>query len=173
MRIVNKINDVLTFIEEHLIAILLILMTGIAFWGVVARFVLGDPLSWADEASRYLSTWAVFLGASLGVKKGAHIGVEAFVMMFPKKAQEYIAILTTVICIAFCCAVASIGYDYLLKLLKTGQLSPAMRIPIVWAYAAVPVGCLLMTLRYFMLLINQIINIKGNASKSISGGEAN
>lgn len=173
MRILNKIDDVLTFIEEHMIAVLLFVMMGIAFYGVIARFVLHNSLSWGDESSRYLSIWAVFLGASLGVKKGAHIGVEAFVMMAPEKAQKYIMILTTLIGITFCCAVTFIGFDYTLKLLKTGQLSPGMHIPIAWAYAAVPVGCLLMTLRYIMLLINQIVDLTGKANKSIPGGEEN
>ena len=173
MRILNKIDDVLTAIEENIIAILLFVMMGIAFYGVIARFILHNSLSWGDESSRYLSIWAVFIGASLGIKKGAHIGVEAFVMMAPQKVQKYIMILTTVIGIAFCCAVTFIGFDYTLKLLRTGQMSPGMRIPIVWAYAAVPVGCLLMTLRYIMQLINQIVDLTGKANKSIPGGDAN
>lgn len=173
MRLFNKIDDVLTFIEERMIALLLFIMMGIAFWGVIARFVLNDPLSWGAESSRYLSIWAVFIGASLGVKRGAHIGVEAFVMMVPKKVHQYIMILTTIICIVFCCAVTFIGYDYVLKLMKTGQLSPAMRVPIVWAYAAVPIGCLLMAFRYTILLINQIAALKRNTDNSITGGGAN
>ncbi|QNB46610.1 TRAP transporter small permease subunit [Thermanaerosceptrum fracticalcis] len=182
MGFLKKLDKILTFIEDHLIAILLIIMTAITFWGVIARFVLRDSSSWAEEAARYLSIWAAFIGASLGVKKGAHIGVEAFVMILPKKVQQYISIITTVFCIIFCCAVSYIGYDYTLKLLKTGQLSPAMRMPIVWAYAAVPVGCLLMTIRYFMLLIEQIFTLKAVedtesdknqviADNAIAGGE--
>ncbi len=173
MRIVKIIDKILTFIEKYMIALLLIVMMGIAFSGVIARFVMNSPLSWGDELSRYLSIWAVFLGASLGVRRGAHIGVEAFIRMVPKNAQQYITILTTLVCIVFCCAVTFVGYDYALRLLKTGQLSPAMRIPIVWAYAAVPVGCLLMTIRYFMLLIEQIVNLKGNDSNYLAGGEVN
>lgn len=173
MKIVKKIDNAMTFMEKYLIAILLILMMGVAFSGVVARFIFNSPLSWGDETSRYLSIWAVFFGASLGVRRGAHIGVEAFIRMVPEQGQKYITILTTIICMAFCSAVAYIGYGYALKLAVTGQLSPAMRIPIVWAYSAVPVGCLLMTIRYFILMIEQIVDLRVDATDSISGGEAN
>jgi C4-dicarboxylate transporter DctQ subunit len=152
----RRLDKIWTFIEEHIIAILLMIMTSITFWGVITRFILNDASPWAEEAARYLSIWAAFIGASLGVKKGAHIGVEAFVMILPVKIKQYIEIIINIICIGFCSAVAYIGYDYLFKLLATGQLSPAMRIPIVWAYAAVPIGCFFMTLRYIMLIIEQV-----------------
>ena len=140
MNFLNKLDSVWTFIEEHIIALLLMIMTGITFWGVISRFILNDASPWAEEAARYLSIWAAFIGASLGVKKGAHIGVEAFVMVLPVKIKQYIEVLINFICLCFCCAVTYIGYDYLFKLVSTGQLSPAMRIPIVWAYYAVPIG---------------------------------
>lgn len=161
MALLKKLDDFMTFIEDHLIAILLLAMTAITFWGVIARFVLKDSSSWAEEASRYLTIWAVFIGASLGVKKSAHIGVEAFVVALPKKVQHYVGIITTLCCLLFCAVITYVGIDYTQRLMATGQLSPAMRMPIVIAYAAVPVGCFMMTIRYVMKLIEQISNVSG------------
>ena len=132
-------------------------MMSVTFWGVISRFILNNASPWAEEAARYLSIWAAFIGASLGVRRGAHIGVEAFVMILPEKARQYFNIVISIICIGFCGAIAYIGYDYTLRLAATGQLSPAMRIPIVWAYSAVPLGCLLMTLRYLLSIIEQVL----------------
>lgn len=155
MAFLKKLDKIMTYIEDHLIAALLMAMTAITFWGVITRFIINDPSSWAEEASRYLSIWAVFIGASLGVKKGAHIGVEAFVVALPKKAQRYAGIITSLCCLVFCVAITYIGFDYTQRLLITGQLSPAMRMPIVVAYTAVPVGCFMMTVRYLMKLVEQ------------------
>ncbi|MDT8902625.1 TRAP transporter small permease [Anaeroselena agilis] len=155
MAFLKKLDEVMTYIEDHLIAVLLIAMTAITFWGVITRFIINDPSSWAEEAARYLSIWAVFVGASLGVKKGAHIGVEAFVVALPKKAQRYAGIVTSLVCLVFCLSITYVGIDYTLRLMATGQLSPAMRIPIVVAYAAVPVGCFMMTVRYLIKLVEQ------------------
>ena len=159
MVFLKKVDKIMTYIEDHLIAALLIAMTAITFWGVITRFVINDSSSWSEEASRYLSIWAVFIGASLGVKKGAHIGVEAFVVALPKRAQRYAGIITSLCCLVFCVALTYIGGDYTQRLMSTGQLSPAMRIPIVFAYAAVPVGCLLMSIRYLLKLVEQIGSI--------------
>jgi len=43
----------------------------------ISRFVLRDSLSWSEELARYLMVWATFIGASIGVKRGSHVGVEA------------------------------------------------------------------------------------------------
>ena len=160
MGVLKKFDEGLQFIEEHIVAIILFFVMAITFWGVIARFIMNDASVWAEEAARYLTIWGVFVGASLGAKKGAHIGVEAFVTFLPQKMQQYINIITTIICIVFCCMIAFIGYDYTARLIKTGQLSPAMRVPIALAYAAVPIGSALMTIRYFLVLVNQITGIK-------------
>lgn len=171
MGVLKKFDDGLQFIEDHVVAVILFLVMAITFWGVIARFVMNDASVWAEEAARYLTIWGVFVGASLGAKKGAHIGVEAFVTFLPQKLQQYVNIITTIICIVFCCMIAFIGYDYTLRLMKTGQLSPAMRIPVAFAYAAVPIGCALMTIRYFLVLVNQIVGIKKpDVSKGITEG---
>lgn len=169
MYLIKKVDEVLEKIEENAIAILLMLMTFITFWQVVNRFILKESLSWSEELSRYLSIWAAFIGASLGVKKGAHIGVEAFVSILPKTVQRYVYIVTIVFCFIFCGSIAYIGYGYCIKLMATGQLSPAMRIPIVLAYAAVPAGCLLMAVRYVLLFIQEVTGYK----KAIKEGECN
>ena len=172
MGFLKKFDEGLHFIEEHIVATILFSVMVITFWGVVARFVLNDASVWAEEAARYLTVWGTFVGASLGAKKGAHIGVEAFVAFLPKKAQQYVNIVTTAICIGFCCMIAFIGYDYSIRLMQTGQLTPAMRIPIVIAYAAVPIGSALMTIRYFLVLIDQIVGLKNTdgADNRTAGG---
>ena len=171
MGVLKKFDEGLQFIEDHIVAIILFLVMAITFWGVVARFIMNDASVWAEEAARYLTIWGVFVGASLGAKKGAHIGVEAFVTFLPQKMQQYVNIITTIICIVFCCLIAFIGYDYTARLMKTGQLSPAMRIPIALAYAAVPIGSALMTIRYFLVLVYQIVGLKKSGdSKGIAEG---
>ncbi|WP_041537685.1 TRAP transporter small permease [Carboxydothermus hydrogenoformans] len=156
MSFLKKLDRILEFIEQNLVAILLMIMTAVVFWGVITRFVLKDASSWADEASRYLNIWAIYVGASLAAKRGAHIGVDAFVHFLPKQAQRFAAILAAAINLIFSFAIAYVGYSYTMDIVKTGQLSPAMRIPMAWAYFAVPFGLTLMGIRYLMILIENI-----------------
>ena len=43
-----------------------------------------------------------------------------------------------------------LGFEFVGRVLNTGQVSPAMRIPMYTAYAAIPCGFLLMSIRFFL-----------------------
>ena len=86
MDFLRKIDEKLMKIEECIVAVLLFIMTIAIFVAVVERFVIQLGLTWVEEFARYLSVWAAFVGAGLAVKKGAHIGIEAFVQILPKRS---------------------------------------------------------------------------------------
>jgi len=152
----KKIDEKLTRIEEAAVAALLFTMTVVIFMSVLERFFLKMGLAWIEEFSRYLSVWGAFIGASLAAKKGAHIGIEAFVQILPPRAKKLESILVSALELLFSVVVLIIGAAFLRKLAATGQISPAMRINIVWAYAAVPAGCGLMGIHYFIKLVSGI-----------------
>jgi TRAP-type C4-dicarboxylate transport system permease small subunit len=54
---------------------------------------------------------------------------------------------TLLIWFGFSIFLAYKGSELVLILVKRGQVSPAMRIPMAYAYASVPVGCSLMAIR--------------------------
>lgn len=148
MTLIKKIDEWLAQFEKILVALLLFIMTAVIFWGVVERFILKLGQTWIEEFARYVSVWAALVGAGLGVKMGAHIGVEAFVLALPRKTRARILTLVSAIGFAFCTIVAVVGFQFLPKLLASNQMSPALRIPVAWAYAAIPFGCTLMAIHY-------------------------
>src|SRR3546814_2851652 len=85
-RIVNRL-------EEGLIALLLGGMAMITFCQVVARYLFNSGAVWALELTTYLFAWLVLIGASYGVKISAHLGVDAFVKLFPARHQRYLILL--------------------------------------------------------------------------------
>jgi len=62
-------------LEEGLISLLLVIMTLLVFLEVVMRFAFNSGLLWLQELTLLVSGWFVLLGASYGVRVGAHIGV--------------------------------------------------------------------------------------------------
>ena len=75
MRVLNILSDVVNFLVEHVIAILMGLMTIVVFLQVVFRLISGS-LPWSEELARYMMIFMVYLGASVGVKKKNHIAIE-------------------------------------------------------------------------------------------------
>lgn len=149
----KTVNKIFNNIEEFLVVILLFVMTVVVFWQVICRFVLKASLPWSEELSRYILVWASFLGASIGVKRGAHIGVEAFTMILPAKLKKLVQYLAIVLSVLFCLIVFKESLSIIQKQIINNQVSPAMRIPIWWAYAAIPTGMLLMAIRFVQIMI--------------------
>ena len=133
-------------------------MSIILFVQVVFRFVLHASLPWSEEASRYLLVWTAFIGGAYGVRRGAHIGIEAFALLLPKKAQKVLNLFVLIVSTVVCVVILKYGIDIVSTQLAKGQLSPAMRIPMGYMYAAIPVGMVFFIIRHIEEIILEIKN---------------
>ena len=79
MKLLNGFLEVFDRAAFILVAALMGAMGVIAFMAVFYRFVLHDPITWSEEAARYMMVWVTFLGAGYAMGKGRHIGVTMFV----------------------------------------------------------------------------------------------
>ncbi len=87
--------------EENVLSALLAIITFVAFTQVIARYVFNSGWSGALEFQRILFAWMILLGMSYGVRSGAHLGVDAFIRMFPKPLFKAVAIFGAVACILY------------------------------------------------------------------------
>jgi TRAP-type C4-dicarboxylate transport system permease small subunit len=68
---------------------------------VIWRAVLGDPLSWTEEAVRLAFVWVVYVGVIRAVRKRTHISVDFFVRLLPDYSQLWIARANHLLYVAF------------------------------------------------------------------------
>lgn len=54
------------------------------------RYGLNGSFDWADEVARLAFVWTVFLAIPLGLKQGAHIGIEFIVQRLPLAMREWL-----------------------------------------------------------------------------------
>ena len=156
VKILKKIIDNL---EEIIVVPLVAVMTAVIILQVIFRFVIRGSLPWSEELARYLMVWVTFVGASIGVKRGSHIGVEALVVVLPKKAQVVFKYVGIVIALIFSIIVFFVSISILRIQMMNNQISPAMRIPMWWAYGAIPTGTFLMAARFIQSLFqNKALN---------------
>jgi C4-dicarboxylate transporter DctQ subunit len=146
-----KIKQIFNDLEGWLLMVLMAAISIIIFVQVVFR-QLGMALPWSEEASRYLAVWITFIGAAQGVKKGAHVGVEAFMLMFPVKVRKLVNILSVLICVFLCAVIGNFSTVIIRTQIVNRQVSPAMQFPIWIAYTAIPVGMALMIIRYIQIV---------------------
>lgn len=148
----SKISDYSNKTAEWTCFGLLASMTLVTFAQVFFRFVIVHSLPWSEEFSRYALVWASFLGASVALKRGLHIGVEAFITRLNKEKRRLIYLATLILITLFLLVVILKGFQMVSFNMR--QSSPAMRIPMGFPYLAVPVGSLIMGIH----LVNELIS---------------
>jgi TRAP-type transport system small permease protein len=85
---------VVEHLVEKLMALALGLIVLLVFSNVVGRYALGTSFAGAEELSRLLFVWLVFLGAILTLRRRAHLGVELVQARLPRKARRVCAVIT-------------------------------------------------------------------------------
>lgn len=63
-------------------------MVGVVSAQVALRYGFNRSIDWADEISRLAFVWSIFLAVPLGVRQGAHIGIDIVVLKFPAAVQR-------------------------------------------------------------------------------------
>ena len=79
---------------EGLIALDLALIVALIFSNVVGRYALNASFAGAEELSRLLFVWLVFLGAILALQRQAHLGVELVQARLPRRARRGCAVIS-------------------------------------------------------------------------------
>ena len=120
------------------------LMISVTFAQVIFRYVLRSPLPWSEELARYCFVWIVFLGATLGLERGVHIGVDILTILLPGRVQRWLAAINEVLILAFVLLIilASVSVVDANRL----QFSPALGLQMAKVYLAIPLGMAVMAL---------------------------
>lgn len=80
----------LSLLDHGIMGLLLIAvgtMVGVVSAQVALRYGFNQSIDWADEISRLAFVWSIFLAVPLGVRQGAHIGIDVVVNQLPPTAQ--------------------------------------------------------------------------------------
>ena len=168
----KKVDKVLSAAENTLTGVLMLATVIILFVNVIMRYCFSAASSWAEEVIRYAIIWVTFVGGSQCVKSGTHVGVDLVLMSLPKKAKPFFYGLAQLLAGAFTAFCTVGGFQLFQMVLKTHQLSPARVMPMWIVYASLFIGNGLMTIRFIIAGITQMMG-KGTAASAITDDEGN
>ena len=173
VRLYHRLGKITDYAEETLIASFLGLMTLLTFANVVVRYVFNSNILWALELTVFMFAWMVLVGASYGVKKHFHIGVDVIINIAPKGFKKVFALLAVGCCLFFSIALFIGSWNYwlpfiterawyetedipmpdILQFLSTwfNEGERYERLPRSIPYAALPIGMGLMTYRFIQI----------------------
>lgn len=63
-------------------------MIGLVSAQVLLRYAFNSSIDWSDEVSRLLFVWCMFLAIPLGIREGAHVGIELLTAKLPAAMRE-------------------------------------------------------------------------------------
>jgi len=147
LRVLNKV-------EEAAISILLVATTLLVFLDVVMRFGFNAGFLWSQELTLHMSAWFVLLGASYGLKMGSHIGMDAFVKLFPTGGRKLLTGISCVIALIYCALILYGSWIYLKKMYMIGIDLEDLPWPTWMAHSILLFGYIFLTIRLFILLYN-------------------
>ena len=149
LRALTRFDNLLAKAEAVVLVLLVAVMTLIVFLQVVYRYVLIQPLHWSEELARYLFIWLSILGATLGLQKRGHFGLDFFYRMLPDKERRFLQFLIHLLVGGVILVILIQGVKLVRATLL--QKSPAMEISMGWAYACLPVGAALMVIHLVVI----------------------
>ncbi|SLM99190.1 TRAP transporter small permease [Brevibacterium yomogidense] len=150
----RRVVDGLNLAVRWILAALMLVMTVLIGWQVIARFIVGESLTFSEEVSRFVMVWLVLLGAAYAAKNGRLMKVDIVEHMLSGKAKSTVIMVAGVLSIVFYLVLVVFGFFIVSAV--SYQMTPATEVSMSIPMAALPVGGLL-------LIINTIHQMFGVA----------
>lgn len=155
--IASKLDRLLGHLVEFPVAVLVVAEVVILFAGIIARYVVHQPLIWSDELASILFLWLAMLGAVVAFRRGEHMRMTALVGMMNPQRRAFFDVIAIVGAMAFLLLIVYPAYDYAHE--ETYITTPALEITNAWRAAALPVGAGLMIVSALIKLF-QVSNLR-------------
>jgi TRAP-type C4-dicarboxylate transport system permease small subunit len=143
-RLIHRLVEIQIKLCNRLLLILGVAMTLLILLQVFFRFVIYVPFPWSEECARYLMIWMGMLGSVIALHQGRHIGVTFFMERLHtclRKPARGLTLAGMVLFLGILC-----WQGILFSLFNADQTSPALEIPMIIPFGAIPVGSLMMIL---------------------------
>jgi TRAP-type C4-dicarboxylate transport system permease small subunit len=143
-------------LEETVLIILLIAITLLTGMQVVMRKVFQNPLTWSEELCRFCFVWSGFWGIGYFIRKECAIRITTLVSAMPPTVQRLMNIAADLISIAFFALFLQASFVAVQQVHASGQVSPAMGLPISILYFGALLGFLFALIRMIQALCSEI-----------------
>lgn len=130
------------------------------------RLVFNTGIDLSEEMPRYAFVWMTFLGAIVGMRRRAHLGVDMLVQALPVLGRRVCWGISQAIMLV-CCVYIVYG-TYLQHDIITGNASPVAQISMLWVFGvsyvtgtAIAINCISNLVRLFAGKVpdNELIDV--------------
>jgi TRAP-type transport system small permease protein len=131
-------------------------MAAVVVIGVIARYVMQNPMVWSEEVARFMMNWMALLGVSIGIRRHWHLGLYYFISKTPFHVQRLAKLLSDCLIIVFLFLLSIYGFKMVTA--AKMQIEPTTGIPMNYPLLCVPLCGILaiiqLTLQMFLDLVS-------------------
>ncbi|WP_394140049.1 TRAP transporter small permease [Cytobacillus oceanisediminis] len=150
-----QLTDYINKVVGWLLFVMLAVMSVLISWQVFARFVVGESLTFSEEASRFLMIWLTLLGAAYAIKEGSLIAIDLLQSKLTGAAGRSVRTLMSVISCVF--YIILIINGFMMAQSISFQTAPTTGLSMFWPMLALPSGGVLMLINTIAVLIEDYI----------------
>ncbi len=99
-----------------------------------------------------MSAWFVLFGTSYCLKSGSHIGVDAFIKLFPQGGQRILTAIGCLLALLYCSLLIYGSWIYLAKVKQIGIELEDLPIPAWIAHSMLVIGFAFLSIRLLVIL---------------------
>lgn len=146
--------------EQMLAGLFGLAALALALWQVMSRYVAPqEAISFAEEVIVYLMIWAIMIVSSQLVRVDGHVRPDLVLNVAPLRVKRWLEVFNGLAAILFCAALVWYGWKVFDIAWRIDERSASdLRFPMWLYYAALPVGGVLMLLRYIIRLATLVVS---------------
>jgi C4-dicarboxylate transporter DctQ subunit len=133
-------------LARGVMGILMLAGVAICFSNVVARYLFGYALFWAEEVMVFLVIWGVFIGVAAAAYDRAHLNMDLFSQSFRGTTLAFLNALMLAVLLASCVFMIVQSWQVVTLFYQGGVTSVSAGVPKWISHSALPVGFALMAL---------------------------
>jgi len=167
MPTLSRLEDILITGVRVIVGSAIFVSIAINFANIAGRYLLSEPVIWAEEILSYLMVWSVFLGAVLVTWEGRHIKMDLISARIPPPASVILNAITVAVFAAVCCFMIVQSWTVTSMARQIDQRSVAAEIPMAAAHVAVLLGFAGMLLAVLLRLPQYVRNVFGSETAAV------
>jgi TRAP-type transport system small permease protein len=117
---------------KALVGLLLAAMVVLVFSNVVLRYAFGSGITVSEELARWFFVWLVFLGAIVGLREHAHLGVDTLLRMLGPAGRRACFVVSHSLMIV--CSILLVKGSYVQTMINWKVSAPATGWSVGWFY---------------------------------------
>ncbi len=151
-RFIKLLDD---HLEEWMLILLECAIVLVMLLQIVRRYVFNASLTWSEEFCRYCFIWFMFIGYSYSIHEKIDLRMDAVLNILPEKVRTFVVRFGLMFCFALTVLLFGNSFKAVAYVMKTGERSTGMHLPMSVVYASMIVGFGMAVIRYIQRIIEE------------------